>query len=126
MTFCDLHTHVLHGVDDGAENLSVALEMLKNAGDFTVLLSHRPEMFAVYTLCGIDLALTGHAHGGQLRLPFLGGVFAPDQGFFPKYDGGLFADGDTQMIVNRGLGNSIVPIRINNPPEVVLITLKCE
>lgn len=111
---------------DDAQVMLIKLEMLKSAEDYTVLLCHRPEMFEVYSRCGIDLALTGHAHGGLLRLPFVGGVFAPDQGFFPKYDGGLFADGDTQMIVSRGLGNSLVPIRINNPPEVVLITLECE
>ena len=69
----------------------------------------------------MDLVLSCHAHGGQARIPFLGGLFAPDQGFFQKYDGGLYVDGSTKMIVSRGLGNSIIPIRINNRPEPVIV-----
>ena len=68
--------------------------------------------------------LTGHAHGGQFRLPFIGGLFAPGQGLFPKYDSGLYSEGTTDMIVSRGIGNSTIPLRFNNPPEVVLIVLK--
>ena len=92
--------------------------------DFTLLLSHRPELFNVYTKNNIDLVLTGHAHGGQVRLPFLGGLFAPDQGFLPDYDTGKYSKGDTTMIVSRGIGNSVFPVRFNNRPEVVLIELE--
>lgn len=90
---------------------------------FTVLLSHRPELFDTYVKSNIDLVFSGHAHGGQFRLPFIGGVVAPNQGFFPEYDAGIYADGDTNMVVSRGIGNSIIPFRVNNRPEVVLVEL---
>ena len=70
-----------------------------------------------------DLILSGHAHGGQFRLPLVGGVYAPDQGFFPDYDEGLYDLGDRFLVVSRGLGNSLFPLRINNRPEIVSITL---
>ena len=72
----------------------------------------------------IDLVLTGHAHGGQIRIPFIGGIVAPNQGLFPKYTSGLFTENNTNMIISRGIGNSIIPFRINNRPELVVITLK--
>lgn len=75
------------------------------------------------TLSGIDLVLSGHAHGGQFRLPFAGGLIAPDQGLFPKYDAGVYTDGSTHMVVSRGIGNSIIPIRFHNRPEIVLAEL---
>lgn len=90
---------------------------------FTILLSHRPRLFDVYVHSDLDLVLTGHAHGGQFRLPFVGGVYVPSQGWFPEYDAGLFTEGNTNMIVHRGIGNSAFPFRINNPPEVILIEL---
>ena len=77
-------------------------------------------------LYDMDLVLTGHAHGGQFRLPLIGGLIAPNQGLFPKYDDGLYSGGNTNMIVSRGLGNSIIPFRFNNRPEVVLIELKSQ
>ena len=77
-------------------------------------------------LYDMDLVLTGHAHGGQFRLPLIGGLVAPNQGLFPKYDAGLYSEGSTNMIVSRGLGNSIIPFRFNNRPEVVLIELKSQ
>ena len=98
-------------------------ELLEQETAYSVLLSHRPELFETYTTCGVDLVLSGHAHGGQFRLPFVGGLIAPNQGLFPKYDAGLFTDGNTNMIVSRGIGNSIIPIRFNNRPEIVLIEL---
>ena len=91
--------------------------------DFTLLLSHRPELFDIYVEEKVNLVLTGHAHGGQFRLPWAGGLVAPEQGLFPKYDAGLFTEADTQMIVSRGIGNSIIPLRINNPPEIVVVQL---
>ena len=97
---------------------------LQNESDgYTVLLSHRPELFDLYVDTGMDLVLSGHAHGGQFRLPFIGGLVAPNQGFFPEYDAGLFNEGRTTMIVSRGVGNSIIPIRFNNRPEIILVTL---
>ncbi len=88
---------------------------------YTILLSHRPELFDTYVSCGIDLVFSGHAHGGQFRLPLIGGLVAPNQGFFPKYDAGLYTAGETNMVVSRGIGNSIIPFRFNNRPEVVLV-----
>ena len=93
---------------------------------FTILFSHRPELFDTYAAHDMDLVLTGHAHGGQFRLPLIGGLIAPNQGLFPKYDDGLYSEGNTNMIVSRGLGNSIIPFRFNNRPEVVLIELKSQ
>jgi predicted MPP superfamily phosphohydrolase len=72
----------------------------------------------------MDLVFAGHAHGGQVVLPFLGGLVAPDQGIFPKYHAGLYRMGNTAMVVSRGLGNSIFPLRIFNPPEMVLAVLE--
>ena len=93
---------------------------------YTILLSHRPELFDTYVKSGIDLVLSGHAHGGQFRLPFAGGLVAPNQGLFPKYDEGLHTEENTNMLVSRGIGNSLFLFRINNRPEVILIELQAE
>lgn len=126
---------ILMGVDDpsfltGSLALDAAaatrgtLETMMEASDgYTVLLAHRPELFEVYVEAGVDLVFSGHAHGGQFRLPFIGGLVAPNQGFFPKYDAGLFTEGDTTMVVSRGIGNSIIPLRFNNRPEIILVEL---
>jgi len=90
---------------------------------FRILLSHRPEIFDIYVEKSIDIAFTGHAHGGQIHLPFVGGIFSPNQGFFPKYISGVYTKGDTSMIVSRGLGNSKFPFRIFNRPELVEVIL---
>ena len=102
------------------------LEELGISNGFSILLSHRPEFFDIYTECGFDLVLSGHAHGGQFRLPFVGGLIAPGQGFFPEYDSGLYEKDDTKMIVSRGLGNSIIPLRLFNRPEIISVILKSE
>ncbi|GAB6085061.1 metallophosphoesterase [Alkaliphilus crotonatoxidans] len=99
------------------------LKDLMDENQYTILLSHRPELFNVYAAHSIDLILSGHAHGGQVRLPFVGGLVAPNQGLFPKYDEGIYEIGPSKMVVSRGLGNSIFPVRINNRPELVVITL---
>lgn len=101
-----------------------ALDALYDPQYFTVLLSHRPELFDLYAAKKIDLVLSGHAHGGQFRLPGIGGLFAPGQGFLPKYDSGLCTQEGTTMAVSRGIGNSLFPLRFNNRPEVILIELK--
>ena len=112
---------------DSETVLNTKLEKLHTEnGEFTVLLSHRPELFDTYADHGLDLVLSGHAHGGQFRLPFFGGLVAPNQGFFPEYDAGIYTEGNTNMLVSRGVGNSILPFRINNRPEVILIELKAE
>ena len=102
-----------------------AISDLQDASDgYTILLSHRPELFDTYVDSGVDLVFSGHAHGGQFRLPFVGGLVAPNQGFFPQYDAGQFDEENTTMIVSRGVGNSIIPIRFNNRPEIVVAQLK--
>lgn len=93
-------------------------------GQFTMLLSHRPEMLNIYADLGVDLAITGHAHGGQIRLPNIGGLFAPGQGKIPPYTCGVYTQDDTQMVVNRGIGNSKFPFRVQNRPELVVVKLK--
>lgn len=114
-------TNYLFG--DAAAVLRLKLQEYKNEDTYTVLLSHRPELLETYAQCGVDLVLSGHAHGGQVRIPFVGGLVAPNQGLFPKYDAGMFMKENTTMIVSRGIGNSIIPIRVNNRPEVILIEL---
>jgi len=99
-------------------------QLLEGVQGYSILLCHRPELFDVYCASGVDLVFCGHTHGGQARLPFIGGLVAPNQGLFPKYDAGLYAAGGTGMIVSRGLGNSIIPLRFNNRPEVVLAELR--
>ena len=117
------HTDYLFG--DSASVVSSTLAEISTEDDgFAVLLSHRPELLDTYVACGMDLTLSGHAHGGQFRLPFVGGLVAPNQGLFPKYDSGLYTEGSTNMVVSRGIGNSILPVRFNNRPEVILIELK--
>ena len=95
-------------------------------GHFTVLLSHRPELFERYASRLFDLVLCGHAHGGQWRIPgVLNGLYAPDQGLFPSYAGGWYEDSGTTMIVSRGLAreSTCVP-RIFNRPELVVVDIK--
>ncbi len=107
-------------------------------GEFTILLSHRPELFPVYARYNISLVLTGHAHGGQVRIPFAKrGLFAVHQGWFPKYTEGIIAKNITNpeqndilpshkvctMVISRGLGNSTYYPKINNPPELVIVKL---
>ena len=110
---------------DSKTVMNVKLEELHTGNDgFTILLSHRPELFGTYVAHDVDLVLSGHAHGGQFHLPFVGGLVAPNQGLFPEYDAGIYTEGNTNMLVSRGVGNSILPFRINNRPEVILIELQ--
>ncbi len=108
---------------DDVTVMSTKLDQFKNE-QYTILLSHRPELFDVYVEYDMDVVFSGHAHGGQFRLPFIGGLVAPNQGLFPKYDAGLFVEDNTHMIVSKGIGNSIIPMRFNNRPEVIVIKLQ--
>jgi len=99
--------------------------MLGYRDPFTILLSHRPEKIEIYKKTDVDLVFSGHAHGGQIRLPFIGGLIAPGQFLFPKYTAGLITEGSLSMAISRGLGNSSrFPQRVFNRPELVLVTLK--
>jgi predicted MPP superfamily phosphohydrolase len=113
-------------VDDAVLVYNAISRIQEFTDGYTVLLSHRPDLMGAYVQSGMDLVLSGHAHGGQFRIPFVGGLFAPDQGLFPKYDAGRFDHGDTTLIVSRGLGASVIPFRINNRPEIVVVTLHHE
>lgn len=95
-----------------------------SSGAYTVLLSHRPDLPEIYDSSGAAVTLCGHVHGGQFRIPLLGGVYAPGQGIFPEYDSGLYRLENSFMIVSRGLGNSAFPFRINNRPEVIFVKLE--
>jgi predicted MPP superfamily phosphohydrolase len=112
--------------DDEESVMRQTLDELADTDGFTVLLSHRPELFELYAEYGFDLVFSGHAHGGQFRLPFIGGLYAPGQGLLPEYDAGVFTSAGTNMIVSRGIGKSVVPMRINNSPEIVVVELKTE
>lgn len=92
--------------------------------NFTILLSHRPEYFETYEKYNIDLALTGHTHGGIMRLPIINGIYAHPQGWLPKYSYGIYQINDFSMIISGGIGYSKLPIRIFNPPEICSITLE--
>lgn len=91
---------------------------------YQILLAHNPEYFETYADWGADLTLSGHVHGGIMRLPVLGGVVSPKLVLFPKYDGGHFLRKGAHMVLSRGLGMHTIPIRIFNPAELVLIHLK--
>lgn len=112
--------------DVGVSMDSETINELFTTEGYRILLSHRPEYFDQYVEAEVDLVLSGHAHGGQFRLPFVGGLVAPGQGLFPTYDSGLYSKNKTSMVVSRGIGNSIIPMRFNNRPEVVLIELRRE
>lgn len=110
--------------DNSIKNIiGEAIEGTPKEDGFKILLSHRPEMFSLYSKCDIDLIFSGHAHGGQIRLPFIGGLIAPHQGVFPKYTSGKYIKNSSVMIVSRGLGNSIFPQRLCNRPEIIVVKL---
>ena len=90
---------------------------------FRILLSHRPELYDFYISCDIDITLSGHAHGGQVRVPLIGALYAPNQGLFPRYTDGMKKSDGKYMIISRGLGKSSPMPRIFNPPEIVLVSL---
>ena len=117
----DPYEMVFSGAPDTEEQLRQALEDVDSA-DFTVLLAHRPEMLAKYAQFPLDLVVSGHAHGGQVRIPgVLNGLYAPNQGWFPKLAGGAYTQGGTTLIVSRGLAVRTRLPRIFNRPEVVLV-----
>lgn len=132
---CEDYSIQLLGVDDPNftktdEMFDMSTGIMKNnleemdiTDEYAILLSHRPELINIYSEYSIDLVLSGHAHGGQVIIPFVGGLVAPNQGFFPEYTEGIHEINNTKMIISRGLGNSIIPIRVNNLPELVVIKL---
>lgn len=120
----------LLGVDDPSLMVDTTLEetlnSLLNKDAFTLLMSHRPEYFELYDTHRVDLVFSGHAHGGQFRFPFIGGFIAPNQGFFPNYTAGVHQSPNTRLVISRGIGNSIIPIRFYNVPELILTILSTD
>lgn len=96
---------------------------IKDCDGYTILISHRPELLNLYRSSGFDLVVSGHAHGGQVRVPgLLNGLFAPGQGTFPMYAGGIYSLGHTQLVVSRGLCRNFLP-RVFNRPELVVVDI---
>lgn len=118
----------LVGLDDGSLLGDTLHDLTKDIEqkEFVLLLAHEPQNMMFYSKENVDLILSGHAHGGQFRLPGIGGLVAPDQGILPKYTEGLHEENGVSMIISRGLGNSIIPIRLFNRPEIVCIELQSE
>jgi hypothetical protein len=116
----------LHFFDDDWDTYTETVRKLK-AGDMHtpyIFLAHNPAYFETFLETDADLILTGHTHGGQFRIPGIGGFFAPGQGFFPKYDAGVYQKNGSAMIISRGIGPSTFPVRILNRPEIIFIELK--
>lgn len=123
---------IIAGVDDPYKNeinrwkkqIAPNLTDVNKHNYYKIMLAHRPDLWQIYYDMGLDLVLSGHAHGGQVRIPFLiNGLFAPHQGFFPKYAGGLYDHKGMKHVVSRGLSKFINLPRIFNPPELVVITI---
>lgn len=112
------------GIEDGRWRRQLArCQAGRTPGCYSILLSHRPNFVTEFSACGYELVVCGHAHGGQWRIPgVLNGLYAPEQGLFPDYAGGLYKLGNCTMVVSRGLARNFLP-RIFNPPEVPIITL---
>ena len=115
------------------ENRSLSVDQLgtflnrpraEQVESYTILLAHDPRHFDTYSTWGADLIVSGHLHGGIMKLPILGGVISPSLGLFPKYDGGLFEKDGKRMVVSRGMGSHTLKFRFFNPPELVVINLK--
>jgi hypothetical protein len=121
-------TLTLIGLNDHSLRTSDLHKLVEQAeDDFQIVMAHEPEYLWVYAETGADLVFSGHEHGGQIRIPFTHqGLYAPDEGIFPRYSEGVFTQDDTTMIVSRGLGNSRFPFRIFNHPEIVAVTLHSE
>ena len=112
-------------LEEKKDALRTALSALLPEDEFSVTLAHRPELMDVYTECGAPLVLSGHAHGGQIRLPGIGGLIAHGQGLFPKYTEGKYEENGTTLVVSRGIGNSVLPLRVNDRPQIVVVQLAC-
>ena len=109
---------------DWADEMGNAFMPLWNESGFKILLAHRPEQIEEYKKYDFDLVVSGHSHGGQIRVPlFINGLYAPDQGWFPRYAGGLYKHGTLTHIVSRGTSNPLRIPRVFNPPELVVIDI---
>lgn len=114
--------------DKSTDDIEIISKLLKNNcntnQNYEILLAHRPELIGEYKKGNVDLTFSGHAHGGQVRLPVIGALVAPNQGFFPKYTQGIHQEGSSTLVVSRGLGNSLFPFRLFDRPDVVSVSLR--
>lgn len=117
----DTYRKLLHPCFSPKQLESLAGKVIRD--DYVLLLAHNPDFFETYAAWGADLTLSGHLHGGIVRLPFVGGVLSTSLRLFPKYDGGLFEKDGRRMVVSRGMGSHTIPIRLFNPAELVVIDL---
>ena len=108
-----------------AQEMLDKMNIIKDSQHINILLTHRPHYFKdIYCKYQLDYIFAGHAHGGQMRLPIIGGLYAPGQGILPKYDSGIYKENSVIMILSRGLGNSLFPLRIFNNPEIIVVEIK--
>lgn len=105
------------------EAVEAALGQLTGFSGFRMVLCHFPQNIKQYRKYSFDLMLSGHAHGGQWRVPGIGGLYAPGQGLLPRYTAGCCIEGEGSLIISRGLGNSLFPFRLGNRPEVIIVFL---
>ncbi|HHW22445.1 MAG TPA: metallophosphoesterase [Clostridiaceae bacterium] len=124
----ELYHYSRRDIEPYDENLSLTESYIdsvigKKEDGFNIMLAHNPAYFKEYASWGADLVLSGHVHGGIIRIPFKGGLLSPERVFFPEYDAGLFELDDSKMIVNRGLGYSVINIRILNRPDVSFVEI---
>ncbi len=125
-----LYHYSSRSVSDIWEDAELKVEFIEDKlgrprdDEVAFLLAHNPKYFEEYVKWGAGLVCAGHVHGGVVRLPFLGGILSPDVTFFPPYSAGLYRSGETIMHVSRGMGNSVIPFRIFNRPDLSLIMLE--
>lgn len=100
--------------------------MGEEAEAFDILLTHNPKDFEVYAKWGAEIILTGHVHGGMVRLPGIGAVFAPERTLFPKYSEAVYSIDNSQMVVSRGLGRGMTGFRLFNKPELGVVVLRAK
>lgn len=124
----DIRLGGLMGYHPANEEIKAFVADFADTDKFTLLLSHCPEYYTWgVDEVKIDLMVSGHTHGGQVILPFIGGVYAPEQGFLPEFDYGVFYEENATLVITRGLGSSKQPVpRFNNPPEIISLTLSPE
>ena len=108
-------------VGEATDSLCASFNVDKSK--FNVLLAHHPEQLEIYSEYNFDLVFSGHAHGGQVRLINIA-LIAPDQGLFPEFTDGEYKSGDSTLIVSRGIGNSVIPLRIFCRPHLIYLEIK--
>ncbi len=121
---------ILAGIDDpnGPYDMKTPAQLMDEISAaqkdaYTIMLAHRNDSLDMWTQLETDVVLCGHGHGGVIRIPFVGGLIGVDRSLFPQYTAGLYTSGSTNMVVSRGLGNSVVDFRLFNRPEVLVIQL---